>query len=200
MNRILYYAQRSPYARKVRIILAEKQLPCELRETDIKNKSDELLRLSPIGKVPILVEDDLVLWDSTQIVEYLDETYPEPAFYPSDRAERLRCRQGEELADTLMDTVVGLWFQKQKSTPDAADQAKLQQLLDRLLHFLNQRLSGNPYLFGENWSAIDVSALCALGYYSLRFGTDWQAQYPHLKTWFEALHQRESVRSTMPQG
>ncbi|AFY65126.1 glutathione S-transferase family protein [Geitlerinema sp. PCC 7407] len=200
MNRILYYAQRSPYARKVRIILAEKQLPCELRETDIKNKSDELLRLSPIGKVPILVEDDLVLWDSTQIVEYLDETYPEPAFYPSDRAERLRCRQGEELADTLMDTVVGLWFQKQKSTPDAADQAKLQQLLDRLLHFLNQRLSGNPYLFGENWSAIDVSALCALGYYSLRFGTGWQAQYPHLKTWFEALHQRESVRSTMPQG
>ncbi len=200
MNRILYYTQRSPYARKVCIVLAEKQIPCELRETDIKNKSEELLRLSPIGKVPILVEDDLVLWDSTQIVEYLDETYPGPRFYPSDRLERLRCRQGEELADSLMDTVVGLWLQKQKSTVDPADQTKLQKLLDRLLTFLNQRLSQSPYLLGADWSAVDVSALSALGYYTLRFGTDWQTQYPHLKTWFEALHERESVRSTMPRG
>ncbi|MFN6463941.1 MAG: glutathione S-transferase family protein [Nostoc sp. DedVER02] len=66
MARILYYAQRLPYARKVRIVLAQKQLPYEPKETDINNKSREFLSLSPIGKVPVLVdENDLVFWDST---------------------------------------------------------------------------------------------------------------------------------------
>jgi glutathione S-transferase len=103
MVRTLYYTQRSPYARKVRIVLAEKQLRCELKETDINNKSKEFLGLSPIGKVPVLVnENGLVFWDSTLIVEYLDETYPQPSFYQGDRIERLCCRQGEKLADSLI--------------------------------------------------------------------------------------------------
>ncbi len=75
MVRTLYYAQRSPYARKVRIVLVEKQLPCELKETDIKNKSPEFLSLSPIGFVPVLVDENgLIFWDSTLILEYMDDT------------------------------------------------------------------------------------------------------------------------------
>ncbi|MEH2227225.1 glutathione S-transferase family protein [Nostoc sp.] len=127
MARTLYYTQRSPYARKVRIVLAEKQLPCELQQTDINNKPPEFLSLSPIGKVPVLVdENDLVFWDSTLIVEYLDETYPEPSFYPGSRIERLCCRQGEELADSLIDNVVGLWYETRKGNQaDFGTQAKL---------------------------------------------------------------------------
>src|SRR5689334_8125596 len=115
MVRTLYYTQRSPYARKVRIVLAEKQLPCELKQTDINNKSSEFLSLSPIGKVPVLVdENNLVFWDSTLIVEYLDETYPQPGFYQGNNIERWCCRQGEELADSLIDNVVGLWYETRK--------------------------------------------------------------------------------------
>ncbi|MDF0555369.1 glutathione S-transferase N-terminal domain-containing protein [Kamptonema sp. UHCC 0994] len=54
MTIVLYYAQRSPYARKVRILLAEKNLPVELIATDIANKSPEFVSISPIGKVPVL--------------------------------------------------------------------------------------------------------------------------------------------------
>ncbi|MBW4680839.1 MAG: glutathione S-transferase family protein [Microcoleus vaginatus WJT46-NPBG5] len=202
MARTLYYAQRSPYARKVRILLAEKNLPCELKETDIANKSPEFLKISPIGKVPVFVDEDgTTLWDSTLIVEYLDETYPQPSFYPSDRAQRLQCRQWEELADTLGDNIVGLWYQKRKGDKaDAGDQGKYQAAIDRLLPILEQQLSTSPYLLGTNWTAADVAALSSLGYYTLRFGEEWQRQHPHLEQWFKTLHQRASVNSTVPQG
>ncbi|MDZ8052972.1 MAG: glutathione S-transferase family protein [Aulosira sp. ZfuVER01] len=200
--RILYYTQRSPYARKVRIVLAEKQLSCELKETDINNKSKEFLSLSPIGKVPLLVDENgLVFWDSTLIVEYLDDTYPQPSFYPSDRIERLCCRQGEELADNLIDNVVGLWYETRKGNQaDSGTQAKYQSSINRVLGVFEQKLTGSAYLFNETLSAVDVAALSGLGYYSLRFGNNWQQEYPELSQWYEVLHQRQSVSSTMPKA
>lgn len=202
MTRTLYYAQRSPYARKVRILLAEKYLACELKETDIVNKSPEFISISPIGKVPVLVDEDgTTVWDSTQIVEYLDETYPHPSFYPSDRQQRLQCRQWEELADTLTDNAVALTLQKRKGEQaDARDCAKYQAAINRLLPALDRQLATSHYLIGENWTAADVAAVCALGYYTLRFGEDWQQQYLRLGQWFQKLHERESVKSTIPQA
>lgn len=211
MTRTLYYAQRSPYARKVRIVLAEKNLPCELIETDISNKSPEFLKLSPIGKVPVLVDENgTTVWDSTQIVEYLDETYPQPSFYPSDspdgdscaaRSARLRCRQLEEIADTLADNAVSLTMEVRKGDKaDANLQAKYQSLIDRLLLFLDEQLATSSYLLGTEWTAADIAAVSALGYYTLRFGEDWQQKYLRLGQWFKNLHQRESIQSTIPIG
>ncbi|MBD1920244.1 glutathione S-transferase family protein [Microcoleus sp. FACHB-831] len=202
MTRTLYYAQRSPYARKVRILLAEKNLPCELKETDFANKSPDFLDISPIGKVPVLVDEDgTTIWDSTLIIEYLDETYPQPSFYPSDRKQRLECRKWEDLADTLADNIVALWLQNRKGDKaDASDKAKYQAAIDRLLPILDKQLSASPYLLGENWTAADVAAVSTLGYYSLRFGSDWQQKYLRLGQLFNNLHERESVKSSIPQG
>ncbi|MEH2213183.1 glutathione S-transferase family protein [Nostoc sp.] len=202
MARTLYYTQRSPYARKVRIVLAQKQLPCELKQTDINNKPPEFLSLSPIGKVPVLVdENDLVFWDSTLIVEYLDETYPQASFYPGSRIERLCCCQGEELADSLIDNVVGLWYETRKGNQaDFGTQAKYQSSINRLLGVFEQKLTKSAYLLNETLSAVDVAAISGLGYYSLRFGNNWQQEYPKLRQWFELLHQRKSVDSTMPKA
>ena len=81
MKRTLYYHPLSNFARKIRILLAEKKLDYELKEVNLQNKPDYFLKISPIGKVPVFVEEDgTVIWDSTLIAEYLDETYPEPNF------------------------------------------------------------------------------------------------------------------------
>ena len=200
MTRILYHAQRSPYARKVRIVLAEKSLPVELKATDIANKSPEFISISPIGKVPVLVDEDgTTVWDSTLIVEYLEETYPEPSFYPQEKKARLECRQWEELADTLADNAVSLWYQKLKGDrADSAAQTKAQAAIDRLLPVLDKQLVTSTYLLGETWTAADVAAVSALGYYSLRLGEDWQQKYLRLGQLFKRLHERESVKSTVP--
>ncbi|MDF5724689.1 MAG: glutathione S-transferase family protein [Rhizonema sp. PD37] len=201
MSRTLYYHQQSSFSRKIRILLAEKNLDCELKQIDLANKPAEFIKLSPIGQVPVLVDQDgTVIWDSTLIAEYLDETYPQPNFYPRDRRQRLECCKWEELADTLDDSIIRLWVQDL-----IGDQAptyyrtKYQTLINRLLPIFDEQLRSAQYLLGgETWTVADVAALCSLGYYSLRFNEDWHQEYPHLSEWFHKLHERESVKSTVP--
>ncbi len=202
MSRILYYHPQSNFSRKIRILLAEKQIHYELKEINLMNKPPSFLEVSPIGKVPVFVdEDDTTIWDSSLIAEYIDEKYSEPRFYPADFRERLECRKWEELADTLGDQIISLWIlnltNKGNPTPY---QSVLEQSINRLFPVFESQLAQTEYLLGGKiWSMADISTLCSFGYYNLRFNEDWKLDYPHLKTWFDQLHQRESVYSTIPQ-
>lgn len=197
MTRTLYSAQRSPYTRKVRIILAEKNLNYELQEVDLAKRSPEFYQLSPIGKVPVFVDGDgTVLWDSTAIVEYLDEVYPEPKFYPD--SIKWECRKWEDLADTIADRAVDLWIENRKAEVSNSNCDRLHMIIDRLLAACQQKLSTNSYLIGADWTIADVAVLSSLGYLSLRNGEDWRNKYPSLSHWYEALHQHQSVQMTIP--
>lgn len=201
MNRTLYYHQQSNFSRKIRILLAEKNLDCEFKEINLANKPPEFLEISPIGQVPVFVDEDgTVIWDSTLIAEYLDETYPQPSFYPSAPHTRLECRKWEQLADTLGDNVIRLWILNfTNDLASISSRTKLERLINRLLPIFDGQLRQSEYLLGgETWTAADVAALCSLGYYSFRLNEDWQIQYPYLRDWFNKLHERESVKSTIP--
>jgi glutathione S-transferase len=198
MNRILYFTQRSPYARKVRILLAEKKLSYELQEVDLASRSPEFYQLSPLGKIPVFVDEDgTKLWDSTLIAEYLDEVYPEPRFYPD--LIKLQCRQWEEVGDAIADHAVSIWMEKRKGDQaSVANCDRLQGIINRLLGACEQKLSATTYLMGETWTIVDVAVLSSLGYLSLRIGEDWKNKYPLLAKWFAGLHQRQSVQLTIP--
>ncbi|MBW4625162.1 MAG: glutathione S-transferase N-terminal domain-containing protein [Brasilonema octagenarum HA4186-MV1] len=201
MKRTLYYHQQSHFSRKIRILLAEKNLICELIEINLVNKPPEFIKIYPIAKVPVFVDEDgTAIWDSTLIAEYLDETYPQPNFYPSAPRQKLECRKWEELADTLGENVINLWVLN--LTGDIAPtyyRTKYETLINRLLPIFEEQLRTAKYLLGgESWTVADVAALCSLGYYSLRLNEDWLLEYPHLREWFERLHERESVKSTIP--
>ncbi|OZH56017.1 glutathione S-transferase [Hydrocoleum sp. CS-953] len=202
MKRILYYHQQSHFARKIRILLAEKKLDYELKEVNLKNKPAEFLKISPIGSVPVFVEEDgTIIWDSTLIAEYLDETYPEPNFYPTHPKAKLECRKWEDLGDNLGDSVTNLW--KLNLTNNFAPpeyRTRLETAINRLLTVFEQQLAKSKYLLGdEEWTIADVAVLCSLGYYNLRLNEDWLLEYDNLKNWFNRLHQRESVSSTVPE-
>jgi glutathione S-transferase len=201
MNRILYYHQQSNFSRKIRILLAEKKLECEFKEINLMNKPPEFIKISPIAKVPVFVETDgTVIWDSTLIAEYLDETYPEPSFYPQTRRERLECRKWEEMADHLGDNIINLWILNlTNNAVSPRYRAKLEDTINRLLPVFEQQLSQSQYLLSnEIWTMADIAALCSMGYYSLRLNEDWILEYPNLGNWFKKLHERESVNSTIP--
>ncbi|WP_413171420.1 glutathione S-transferase family protein [Anabaena azotica] len=201
MNKILYYHQQSNFSRKIRIFLAEKKLDCELIEINLMNKPPEFLQISPIGRVPVFVEaDGTIIWDSTLIAEYLDETYPQSSFYPHTRPERLECRKWEELADHLGDNIINLWILNiTNNLAPTRQRLKLESSIKRLLSIFEQQLAQSQYLLGdENWTAADVAALCSMGYYSLRLNEDWLSEYPNLGNWFNKLHERDSVKSTIP--
>jgi len=201
MNRILYYHQQSNFSRKIRILLIEKNLDCQLKEISLRNKPPEFLQISPIGKVPVFVEQDgTVIWDSTLIAEYLDETYPQPSFYPSNPQARLECRKWEELADHLGDNIINLWvLNLTKNLDSTFYRVRLETSINRLVPIFDQQLSQSKYLLSnDTWTAADIAALCSFGYYSLRFNEDWLLRYHNLGNWFNHLHERESVNSTVP--
>lgn len=201
MNRTLYHHQQSHFSRKIRILLAEKNLDCNLTEIDLANKPPEFLKISPIGRVPVFVDEDgTTIWDSTLIAEYLDEIYPQPRFYPDTPQQRIECCKWEELADTLGDNIIFLWVLN--LTGDSAPtyyRNKYETIINRLLPIFDEQLRSAKYLLGgETWTIADVAALCSLGYYSLRLNENWQEQYPRLREWFQELHERDSVKLTIP--
>jgi len=84
----LYDAARCPYCARVRIALAEKGIAYEPVEIDLSNRPAWLYEKNPVGRVPVLEEDTLILPESVVIMEYLEERYPEPALLPADPAAR----------------------------------------------------------------------------------------------------------------
>src|SRR5271167_5132704 len=108
----LYDFLSCPYGQKVRIVLAEKALTYDLVPVDLtqhENRKPDFLRLNPFGRVPVLVDDETTIYDSTIITEYLEDEYPEPPLLPpvGSSALRARARMWEDFADTSFTPQVG---------------------------------------------------------------------------------------------
>jgi glutathione S-transferase len=88
----LYDAARCPYCARVRIVLAEKEIEHEVVEIDLGDRPAWLYEKNPLGKVPVIEEDTFVLAESSVIMDYLEERYPEPALLPADPAARALAR------------------------------------------------------------------------------------------------------------
>src|SRR5687768_17050006 len=104
----LYSGPLSLFSRKVEIALGEKGLDYErisvpfTQTRGYSPKHPDVLAVNPKGQVPVLVDGDLSLYDSTIILEYLEDAYPEPPLFPADAAERAQCRLYELLADEIL--------------------------------------------------------------------------------------------------
>jgi glutathione S-transferase len=193
MPRKLFLTPRSPFARKVRILLAEKGLAFEVREEDLAARSPELQALSPLGKVPLLVDEDgTLVFDSTVIAEYLEDRYPAPPTLGTGFAERLRHRAFDELADTVADQAVVLFFGRDSGA--ALD--KPRRLLDRGLDELQRRIRDGqaPATFGLAHAA----TIGALGYLELRLGPEHAAARPELAGFIAPHLSRPSVVQAPP--
>lgn len=98
----LYDAARCPYCARVRIVLAEKGVEHEVVAIDLRDRPAWIYEKNPLGKVPVLEEDTLVLAESSVIMEYLEERYPEPALLPADPAARALARMEVFRFETLL--------------------------------------------------------------------------------------------------
>jgi glutathione S-transferase len=197
---VLYDFPECPYAQKVRIVLAEKELEFETKVVDLRKgeqRAAEFLKLNPLGKVPVLVDDEAVVYDSTIINEYLDEEYPNPPLMPEDSWGRAKVRMMEDMADMLFTPRVEL-VQAELRRPEAErDQEKVRRLQTEILHLLRrleQSLGSRSFVAGDFFSLADaafVPGLLALPSLGIELDSSLQA----VQRWLHALQGRPSVRA-----
>src|SRR5262249_22031458 len=196
----LYDYPDCPFCQKVRVVLAEKDLEYEKVFVDLRRgeqKAPEFLALNPYGKVPVLVDDDEVIYDSTIINEYLEEEYPLPRLMPEDSQGRSRVRLLEDYcANSFIPPTTMLLSQLRK--PEAErDQPRVDQARDELrrcLFFLRDRLDGKQYLVGSEFTLADAAfapRMMVLG----RLGFEFEPALASVQAWLDRIRARPSVRS-----
>lgn len=148
----------SPYVRKVLVCLELKGVPYEVDPIVPFYGNDEFSRLSPLRRVPVLVDDLVTLCDSTVICEYLEERHPSPSVYPRGVADRARARWLEEFADTRMGDVL-IWKLYNQLVirrfvwGEAPDEEVVRRARDEeipgILDYLEAQLPAEGFLFGR---------------------------------------------------
>jgi len=194
----------SPYVRKVRIVMAEKKLDCQLVLEDVWG-SDEMLKSNPLGKVPCLVMDGgEAVFDSRVIVEYLDTLSPVGKLIPPAGRERIEVRTWEALADGILDASILARLEQTWGgrTAEQRSQVWIDRQLSRVqaaLAAMNKGVGEKPWCMGNAYTLADVAVGCALGYLDFRFAAiDWRAEHANLARLHDKLAKRQSFIDTAP--
>ncbi len=199
----LLHSNTSPYARKVRIVAAEKKLELDLEVADPWNPSPELAKVNPLGKVPALIMDDgSSVFDSRVIVEYLDGLSPVHRLIPETSRDRIAVKRWEAIADGLCDAA--LLARLENNRPDKNESStkqierqrgKIAACIDEMARELGER----EFCVGNALSLADIAAGCALGYLKLRYpDITWDSTHPNLARLHKKLSARASFKATDP--
>jgi glutathione S-transferase len=198
----LYVSLTSPYARKVRIALADKKIECELVEESPWAAETTVPQHNPLGKVPLLLLDDgTALYDSRVIVEYLDTVSPVSRLIPEPSRQRIAVRRWEALADGICDAAIAIVLEAKRPAKQQSREwiDRHRQKIDLGVRELASELGDKAWCNGEAYSLADIAAGCALGYLDLRHpAIDWRTEYPNLVKLAEKLAKRPSFAETAP--
>jgi glutathione S-transferase len=199
----LYTHALSPFSGKVRVALDEKGVPYEeeslpITRQAILEKPKAMLDANPRGQVPTLIAGDLVLYDSTVILEWLEERHPEPPLLPGGVDERARARLLEDEGDWLMNTaVMQLLAQTYRlSDPALADAAELAAARCALLAAFDRLegglADGREFLVGERFGVADLSMSFPVSFAAF-FGVPPTGAHPRLAAWLGRISARPSL-------
>jgi glutathione S-transferase len=193
----LFGVDRSPYARKVRIVLEEKGIPYDYVQARPSVPDSPVPAHNPLAKIPVLVTDaGKAIYDSPVIVEYLDAIRPEPKLIPEPLEARIDVKRWEALGDGIVDAAVltshdydrrqtGEWHQRQRLK------------IERGLAAIEKDLGGREFCHGNAFSLADIAAGYALGYLDAVLPEiAWRETHPALASLAARLGRRPSFQRT----
>jgi glutathione S-transferase len=198
----LIIATPSPYARKVRVIMREKNINFE-EIIDVPWNTDTLtLGINPLGKIPILLRDGHEpLFDSKVIVQFLDKYKQKPLFYPKDPDEDISARLVETVAEGICDSIVLLFLENSRNeTLRSKTWIKRQEKkIIEGVKYLSNNLQEKKYFVGNFFNIADVSVFTCLEYLDLRFSKfKWRDSYQNLVSYWLIHKNRQSFIETKP--
>ena len=183
-----------PYVQRAVIALKEKGVDFERIDIDLADKPDWFLKISPLGKVPVLKVDDDVIFESAVIAEFLEDTVS-PPLHPKDPVRRADHRGWIEFAGVVLSDIWGFY-----NAPDREGFEKKRQELAQRFQRLEERLSSGPWFDGETFHLVDASFAPVFRYFDVfdtieDFGI--LAGKPKIARWRKALKERPSVKSAV---
>ena len=200
----LLSATPSPYARKVRIALAEKGLPFELVTEVPWNADTTTPQYNPLEKVPVLIlEDGTTVYEPRHILEYLEVKFPHPPMFPKAPDEVLAAKRLEVLADGICDAAVLVIFERRrpKDCRSVSWEARQRRKIEGGFAEVARLVPADGYCVGSTFGLGDIAVGSLLDYISLRLSEiDWSDKYANLVGLHERLSRRPSFRDTVPRA
>lgn len=198
----LIASQTSPYARKVRIALAEKKIEYQMVEASGWVPGNPLHAYNPLGKLPVLILDDGThLYDSRVIVEYIDLVSPVSRLIPEPARQRIAVKKWEALADGICDATAAIVIEGRRPQNLQSDEwiSRQRRKIEEGVAELARELGDRGWCHAEAYSLADLATGCALGYLDLRYADlDWRDLYPNLARLADKLDKRPSFADTKP--
>jgi glutathione S-transferase len=198
----LISATPSPYARKVRIALAEKRLPFELITEVPWDNTTATPKYNPLEKLPILIlADGSSIYESSFILQYLELKHPDTPLLPDDIDSKIAARRFEVLADGVCDAFVLSFFELMRPEAMRSPEwiARQRRKIDGGVAEIARRVDNRTFAVGDRFGLGDIAVGTALGYLSVRwpeFG--WKAQFPDLAAFCARLETRPSFKGSVP--
>ena len=198
----LISATPSPYARKVRIALAEKGIPFELVTEVPWNSTTATPQHNPLEKLPVLIfEDGSSVYESRYILEVIEAKWPEPPLVPAEIWPRLAARKVEVIADGICDASVLLFWERHRPADQQSAEwiARQRRKVDGGLRTLAETAGDRDWVVGDRFGLADIATGTVLRYLDVRFPEHpWRSQYPNLVALSARLEARPSFAGTVP--
>ncbi|MBU1424823.1 MAG: glutathione S-transferase N-terminal domain-containing protein [Gammaproteobacteria bacterium] len=192
----------SPYVRKARLVLLEKNIPHTFVIDSPHEPNNTVAQFNPLGRIPALILDDgTCVFDSAVIAEYADTLNDTPILIPrNDALARMRVRRGEALADGIMDSAVVVRMELIRPA-EKQEQGNIDlhyRAITRTLEHIAAQLGQSEWCVGNSISLADLALVAALVYLDLRQPErDWRGAHPNLAAWFKRLGTRPSVKAAL---
>lgn len=192
----------SPYARKVRLVMLEKNIPHEFLNDPPREPGSLSARVNPLARIPALVlDDETCVFDSPVIAEYADSLSDAPVLIPrSDARARMLVKRWEALADGIIDSAVVVRTESlrpaEKQDPEIA--ARHNKAITQALAHAAHELGGGEWCHGNALTLADLALVSAMLYLDLRQPErDWRGAHPNLAGWFARISARPSVKASL---
>jgi glutathione S-transferase len=201
----LHGVNLSPFVRKVRMALAEKGIAYDQEQVVPFGQTDEFKKLSPLGKIPVWQDGDLVIPDSSVIIDYLEHIEESPSLYPSDPGQRARALWYEEYGDTaVVGALTTVFFQRfvrknffQQEADEEVVKNALENQIPPILDYLEAELGDNEYLVGNQFSVADIGV--ATGFVNLRIAGETvdAKRWPKVAAYVDRVFSRPALKAVV---
>ena len=198
----LLAAPISPYSRKVRVVLAEKKIDCEMEIVDVAPADNPVNPHNPLGKIPtLLLDDGTALYDSRVIVEFLDSVSPISRLIPEATRDRVAVRRWEALADGVLDAGLLVRYESLRDKKEQSRAWSDKQLarMKRGMEQISKEIGA--YCHADRYSLADIAVACCMGWLDFRKpgGVDWRKEYPAVARHYDKMMERPALADTVPQ-